>query len=343
MAWIHRRRWLRYLQAVLFHSGTEWRSIEPTWVAWMGDQRDIPVRAQTAPQHLRRGCLHHSCVALSMQAIVGHCKRVPARSTSALLAAVLLPGCALLQLPSRGAVGDEGAAGVYISGVAQHRKIQTFSVLPGADSTEVPTEKARCAADGVHVRVWSAVHDAEPSLLVCNAAAGAASASIKAAGMGGTRVDYRITLVSDGGGMWRHRGAARGGIPSLAFWLPVQGTLGDRELARTVRNTAHEFHHLGWALNGSPRRVWADEAAAYAAGACTQLAVLGRLRQEWLPPAHDWLDDALPDTAVMRSSRAGADLHVRLLPFFAGAEEIQRNSPSGRTVMAWCENTRPFR
>jgi len=229
------------------------------------------------------------------------------------------------------------------SGVAPHRRLQTFSVLPGPDSSEVAVQKARCAADGVHVQVWSAVHDVEQAAHVCRAAARAALNSLDAAGRAGTRVDYRLTLVSDGGGTWRHRGSAGTAIPSLAFWFPAQQPLTERVLARIVRTTAHEFHHAGWALNGSPRRVYADEPAAYAAGACAQLRVLGRLRREWLPPAHNWLEDTVSDQAVMRSSRAGADLHVALLPFFAGAEEIQRDSQPGRSVMAWCGDARVVR
>lgn len=278
-----------------------------------------------------------------MQAITGCRIGFSASSAVALLAVLIFPGCGLHHLPPRTEVGDEGAAGVYVSGVAQHRKLQAFSILPGQDSTEAAMQKARCVADGVQVQVWSAVHDAEQATRVCRAAAGAAAVSLGAAGMAGTRVDYRVTLVSDGGGTWRHRGSAGTAIPSLAFWFPAQQPLTERVLARIVRTTAHEFHHAGGALNGLPRRIYADEPAAYAAGACAQLMVLGRLRREWLPPAHDWLEDTLSDKTVMRSSRAGADLHVGLLPFFEGAEEIQRDSQPGQAVMAWCGDARVVR
>lgn len=266
-----------------------------------------------------------------------------ASSAFALLAVLLLPGCGLHHLPPRTAVGDEGAAGIHVSGVAENRKLQTFSILPGPNSIEVAVQKASCTEDGIQVQVWSAVQDVQQAMSVCHAASRAASVSLDAAGMAGARVKYRVTLVSDGGGTWRHPGSARAAIPSLAFWFPAQQNLTDRVLARIVRTTAHEFHHAAWALNGSPRKVYAGEPAAYAAGACAQLAVLGRLRREWLPLAHDWMNDALPDKAAMRSSRAGADLHVSLLPFFDGADEIQPDSRPGRAVMAWCACARVVR
>lgn len=268
---------------------------------------------------------------------------LPASGTLVLLAALLLPGCAPLRLPPRTLVGDEGAAGVLIRRIGFHHTLQTFSILPGPESTEVPTFMAHCDTRGVHVQVWSAVHDAQQSSRVCHVAAQAAAASLEAAGIPGKRMDYRVTLVSDGGGTWRHPGRRRGDTPSLAFWFPVQRVPSDRELARIVRTTAHEFHHVGWALNGSPRRVWADEPAAYATGSCTQLVVLGRLHRQWLPRAHDRQDDAVHDQAVTRSSRAGADLHARLLPFFEGNEEIHRESTAVRAVMAWCQAVRSAR
>ncbi len=263
-----------------------------------------------------------------------------ASSASALLASALLPGCAWHQLPPRTLVGKEGASGIIVRGAGEAMGIQTLSILPGPESTEVPTPKASCNAASVHVQIWAAVHDAQWSERTCSAAARAAAASLEGVGASGMRVRYRITLVNDGGGSWIHRSAARDGVASLAFWFPAQHPISDVELARVVRTTAHEFHHAGLAWGGSPRRVWADEPAAYAVGACTQLAVLGRLRQEWLPPAHDWQEAPLQDQSVMRSSRAGADLHVRLLPFFEGREEILLDSLAGQAVLAWCRGAR---
>ena len=260
----------------------------------------------------------------------------------ALLPVIATGGCASWQTPPPGLLAREGGFAMVVSGSSGHYRVRTLSVLKGAPAAIHEYSMHQCVRGGSMVRVrWTAPDisrkDIQP---LCDSVARATRLPMEAAGLGTSTVAFQITLVSEGGGIWRHRPARGERLISLAFWFPY---FGDMEEAgrRIVSTSGHEFHHLSMALADRARAGPDAEANAYLAGACTLLQVSGTLSVDDLPRRHDVRADPYLPLAARRSSQAGDAVRTELMAFMEEEERASGQLPSKR-MAAHCRERLGF-
>ncbi|WP_416057384.1 hypothetical protein [Stenotrophomonas maltophilia] len=229
-----------------------------------------------------------------------------------------------------------------LRGPASHLKISTVSVLTGPESVERPNRFTDCGWSSIATRIlWaddtlSAVQASQ----LCEAAARSAGLPLQAAGLEQTPVHYKLTIVSDGGGIWRQVPHAEPPEQTVGFWFP-SGPDADALRRRVIAATAHEFQHIATALAGQARRGRHREADAYLAGACAQLLIEGALERADLPGGHDARADAFLTVAARRSGHAGNKTGLALSQFFGDTEMLQIEG-GGRKLAQHCHETIGF-
>ncbi len=268
----------------------------------------------------------------------------PALGHYAGLAAILLAtsACQSLQLPPRNLVSPDGGYATLLRGPFSHLKISTVSVLPGPESSEYPNRSIECRRSSVASRVlWAdrALSAMQASRL-CEAAARSAELPLQANGQERTPMRYQLTIVSDGGGIWRQLPGPEPQGQMVSFWFP-SGPDTDSLRRHVIATTAHEFQHIATALSGQPRRGRQREPDAYLAGACAQLVIEGALARADLPGGHDPRADPFLPSAARRSAHAGSTTGAALLRFFGGADILHINE-GGRPLVQHCHETIGF-
>lgn len=260
------------------------------------------------------------------------------------LTAILLAtsACQSIQLPPRNLVGNDGAYATLLRGPSSHLKISTVSVLSGPESSEHPNRSIQCRWSSVATRVlWAdgALSAAQASRL-CKAAARSAGLPLQANGLERTPVRYQLTIVSDGGGIWRQLPGPEQSGQMVSFWFPSSPDI-DSLRRRAIATTAHEFQHIATVLSGQPRRGSQREPDAYLAGACAQLLIEGALARADLPGGHDPRADPFLPPAARHSAHAGSTTATALLRFFGDAETLRINEGS-RHLVQHCHETIGF-
>lgn len=268
----------------------------------------------------------------------------PALGLYAVLAAILLAtsACQSIQLPPRNLVSPDGGYATLLRGPSSHLKISTVSVLPGPESSEYPNRSIECGWSSVATRVlWAdrALSAMQVSRL-CEAAARSAGLPLQANGQERTPMRYQLTIVSDGGGIWRQLPGPEPPGQMVGFWFP-SGPDTDSLRRRVIATTAHEFQHIATALAGQPRRGGQREPDAYLAGACAQLMIEGAVARADLPGGHDPRADPFLPSAARRSAHAGSTTGGALLRFFGDADTLHINE-GGRHLMRHCHETIGF-
>lgn len=151
---------------------------------------------------------------------------------------------------------------------------------------------------------------------------------------------YQLTIVSDGGGIWRQLPGPEPQGQMVSFWFP-SGPDTDSLRRHVIATTAHEFQHIATALSGQPRRGRQREPDAYLAGSCAQLVIEGALARADLPGGHDPRADPFLPSAARRSAHAGSTTGAALLRFFGGADILHINE-GGRHLVQHCHETIGF-
>lgn len=260
------------------------------------------------------------------------------------LAAILLAtsACQSLQLPPRNLVSTDGGYATLLRGPSSHLKISTVSVLPGPESSEYPNRSIECGRSSIATRVlWAdGTLSAMQASRLCDAAARSAGLPLQANGQERTPVRYQLTIVSDGGGIWRQLPGPERPGQVVSFWFPSSPDA-DSLRRRVIATTAHEFQHIATALSGQPRRSGQREPDAYLAGACAQLLIEGTLARANLPDGHDPRADPFLPSAAKRSAHAGSTTGAALLRFFGDADTLHINE-GGRHLVQHCHETISF-
>ena len=260
------------------------------------------------------------------------------------LAAVLLAtsACHSIELPPRDLVGAKGGYATVLRGPASRLTVSTVSVLPGPESRERPNRSTECGWSAIATQIlWAdGTLSAEQAAQLCEAAARSAGLPLQAVGLEWTPVRYRLTIVSDGGGIWRQLPHANRPGQTISFWFP-HGPDTDAMRRRVIATTAHEFQHIATALAGQARRGRQREPDAYLAGACAQLLIEGALARADLPGGHDPRADAFLSQAARRSGHAGNEAGAALAQFFGDAGILYIKG-AGRDLAQHCHQTIGF-
>lgn len=260
------------------------------------------------------------------------------------LAAILLAtsACQSIQLPPRDLVSPDGGYATLLRGPSSHLKISTVSVLPGPESSEYPNRSIECGWSSVATRLlWAdGALSAMQASQLCESAARSAGLPLEANGQERTPVHYQLTIVSDGGGIWRQLPGPERPGQVVSFWFP-SGPDADSLRRRVIATTAHEFQHIAIALSGQPRRGRQREPVAYLAGACAQLLIEGTLARANLPGGHDPRADPFLPSAARRSAHAGSTTGAALLRFFGDADTLHIKE-GGRHLVQHCHETIGF-
>jgi len=260
------------------------------------------------------------------------------------LAAMLLAtsACQFIQLPPRNLLSPDGGYATLLRGPSSHLKISTVSVLPGPESSEYANRSIECGWSSVATRpLWAdGALSAMQASQLCKAAARSAGLPLQANGLEWMPVRYQLTIVSDGGGIWRQLPGPEPPGQMVSFWFP-SGPDTDSLRRRVIATTAHEFQHIATVLSGQPRRGSQREPDAYLAGACAQLLIEGALARADLPGGHDPRADPFLSPAARHSAHAGSTTAKALLRFFGDAETLRINE-GGRHLVQHCHETIGF-
>lgn len=253
-----------------------------------------------------------------------------------LVGALMCGGCISTPMRLGVLVSREGALMTSVLRLGPVSLIRTGSIVPGQlPHLSRDTWVVDCGDGDVGIALEMPAGEKIDPKATCNHLLAGVSYATKALGVYPADLALSIHFVRQGHSIHRREHFwALNSKPRASYWIPVLSS--EREtLANMVSSISHETAHLLARTNGMPARIAMSERIGHLVGACAELEVLGELRRERLGLGlfNENLD--LPPH-VMRSNRAGVQVSRDLLPFFADASLLSRESQAGQRMSAYC-------